>query len=246
MSRCKNIAALCLVCPECPGRRRQMATDASRARGVLSPPWLLVHRFDTVPLDDFCVVEYPENQAFFEHISSQQRHSNLLSHVDAWQHFATDADAADNDWALFFEHDIVVHAEVRGDTKRVKAILEHGFALGAMEGFVYLGLCGLKSAEQVKKEWLDGVTDGHRTLAKGYGTGLPDGWLALCGPPHGPLYLGTERNTYTVHAPLGPGAGSAGDATFKEAGHGVEHIKGCGTCLHAYGVAKAKWRAKTL
>jgi hypothetical protein len=209
------------------------------------PPGLLVHRFDTVPLDDYRVVEYPENQALFEHISSQQRYSNLLSHVDAWQHFATDADAADNDWALFFEDDIVVHAEVRGDTKRVTAILEHGFALGAMEGFVYLGLCGMKSAEQVKREWLDGVTDGHlRTIAEGYDTGrLPDGWLALSGP-HGPLYLDTESNTYTVHAPLGPGAGSTGDTTFKVAGHGVEHIKGCGTCLHAYGVAK--WRAKTL
>ena len=209
------------------------------------PPGLLVHRFDTVPLDDYRIVDYPEKKELFEHISSQQRHSNLLSHVDAWQHFATDTDAADNDWALFFEDDIVFHAEVRGDSRRVTAILEHGFALGAIEGFVYLGLCGMKSAEQVKREWLDDFIDGDlRTLAEGYGTGrLPDGWLALSGP-HGPLYLDTESNTYTVHAPLGPGAGSAGNATYKDAGHGVEHIKGCGTCLHAYGVAK--WRAKTL
>ena len=203
-------------------------------------PGPLLHRFDTVPLDDYRVVEYPED--LFEHISWVQRYSNLLSHVEAWQHFSTDPDADDNAWALFFEDDIVVHPEVRGDRRRVGGILDDGFALGAAEGFVYLGLCGMKTAEQVRREWKD------RPLPpppEGYGTGsLPDGWLEITGP-HGPLYLHRETNTYTVHPPLSPGVRSGGvDATCKRAGHGVEHIKGCGTCLHAYGVAK--WRAKTL
>jgi GR25 family glycosyltransferase involved in LPS biosynthesis len=201
-------------------------------------PGPLVHRFDTVPLDDYRIVEYPEK--LFEHISWPQRYSNLLSHVEAWQHFSTDPDADDNAWALFFEDDIVVHPDVRGDRRRLGAILKDGFALGAVEGFVYLGLCGMKTVEQVQREWKDKP---QGAIAQGYRAGsLQDGWLAINGP-HGPLYLHRETNTYTVHPPLSPGVESSG-ATCKHAGHGVEHIKGCGTCLHAYGVAK--WRAKTL
>mmetsp|Transcript_7367 Transcript_7367/g.10818 ORF Transcript_7367/g.10818 Transcript_7367/m.10818 type:complete len:557 (+) Transcript_7367:312-1982(+) len=204
-----------------------------------------VHRFETVPLDDDRILEY--QPPIMEHISWPQRYSNLLTHVEAWQHFATDPTAADDSWSLFFEDDIVFHPDVRGDRARVEAALAEGFALGAREGFVYLGLCAMKSSDEVKRSSAS-ARDSHDSDFPHDSNRSDDShgsrdWETIHGP-HGTLYLHLATRTYTSYPPRSAHAeGREGGSTVHRA-HGLEFTKGCGTCLHAYAVAK--WRAATL
>jgi len=161
----------------------------------------------------------------------------------AWQHFATDPLAANDSWALFFEDDCIFHPDLRGDRARVEAILGEAFDLAQHEGFAYLGLCGMKAEDAVRRSW---AADASEMKPCGHGSRASSrGWREIHGP-HGTLYLHVPTNTYSSHAPGSAGSGfrAGTKCATVHAAHGVEYVKGCGTCLHAYGVSK--WRAATL
>jgi hypothetical protein len=211
-----------------------------------------VHRFDTVSLTDYRILEYSPSLVDVtetggnpisgaDSISWAQRYSNLLTHVEVWEHFSTDTDADADSWALVFEDDIVVHPDLRGQRALIEAQLAQGFALGTREGFVYLGLCGFKSGELVQSDPEQHVSAPSAPHTHGV---LAHEWQEVHGP-HGSLYLHKPTNTYTAYPPGDAGAGGGVPPPLSVyTAHGVEFVKGCGTCLHAYGVTK--WRAASL